>query len=453
MSKGIGLTMNRRKFLEYFGQSSLLLGLPALSPQIGSTDTWAAPASIEIPGARPLLNSPLAQQYFVKGAGPFWVAGRFLNQFASRSANYLDYDKLDRSWRNKYTYAGAEYKSYLEARALWERVPTSIRAQGPEALQKFHQGKDWSHIIPRAMGGPTTAENGVWWSSTRNKRLGAKTMSPSQILQARAVLRFEGTLANLVLTLKPMLVGGAITVVIVTLITALDYGLQFAEGKITLDEMRERIILSAVKTGLSAGLIFGLITGLAVVVPNLLSILLVVAPALTVVSFVFLAYHVKELGEGWWIHLEEQGVLEEFLEGLVITEAIVSEMARKQSESPPLQNRRQQWAPLSSTQRLADRLSKFIAGLELRSYIPEFNYTEYFPDLDFDLDLGEFVPDFAIKEHFPALDLELLPFLRQQGLSVKDNVPRPDFDKGTEAARGALKSASAYLDSQASSSR
>ena len=56
-------------------------------------------------------------------------------------------------------------------------------------------------------------------------------MSPSQILQARAVLRFEGTLANLVLTLKPMLVGGAITVVIVTLITALDYGLPICGRK------------------------------------------------------------------------------------------------------------------------------------------------------------------------------------------------------------------------------
>ena len=274
-------------------------------------------------------------------------------------------------------------------------------------------------------------------------------MSKFQILQAKSVLDFESTLANLVLTLRPMLVGGVITVVIVTLITALDYGLQFAEGKITQDELLESVVISTVMAGGSTVLIMGLITGLAVVVPNLLSILLVVAPALTVVSFVFLAYHLKGLGEGWWIHLEEQGVLEEFLEGLVVTEAIVSEMARKQSENSPLQNRRQQWAPLSSTRRLADRLTKFIAGLELRSYIPEFDYTEYFPDLDFDLDLGEFVPDFAIKEHFPALDFELLPFLRQQGLSVLDNVPRPDFDKGTEAARGALKSASAYLNSQA----
>ncbi len=453
MYKGTGLKMNRRKFLEYAGQSSLLLGLPALSPQIGSANSRAVPARIEIPGARPLLNSPLAQQYFGTGTGPFWVAGRFLNQFKSRAANYLDYDKLDPTWRRKYQMSGAEPKPILEARAIWEKVPTPIREQGPEALRQFHQGKDWSHIIPRAMGGPTTAENGIWWSATRNKRLGAHTMSNAQITLAKSVLVYEGTLATLALTLKPMLVGGAIGAVFGTLISVLDYGLQFAEGRITQDELLESVILSTVIAGGSTVLIMGLITGLAVVVPNLLSILLVVAPALTVVSFVFLAYYLQELGEGWWIHLEERGVLEEFLEGLAITESIVSEMARKQSGNSPLQDRRRQWAPLSSTRRLADRLSKFIAGLELRSYIPEFDYSEYFPDLDFGLDIDEFVSDFAVKEHFPALDFELLPFLRQQGLSTLENIMRPDFQKGTEAAQGALKSASAYLNSQTPGSR
>ena len=225
-------------------------------------------------------------------------------------------------------------------------------------------------------------------------------MNSAQIAQAKTVLAYEGTLGTLALTLRSMLVGGAIGAVFATLIAVLDFGLQFAEGKITQDELLERIVLSTVIAGAGAVLIMGLITGLAVIVPNLLSILLVVAPALTVVSFVFLAYHLKGLGEGWWIHLEEQGVLEEFLEGLVVTEAIVSEMARKQSENSPLQNRRQQWAPLSSTRRLADRLSKFIAGLELRSYIPEFDYTEYFPDLDLDLDLGEFRPGLCNQKAF-----------------------------------------------------
>ena len=48
--------MNRRKFLEYVDQSSLLLGLPALFPQLGPTIPRAVPARIEIPGAGLCLN-------------------------------------------------------------------------------------------------------------------------------------------------------------------------------------------------------------------------------------------------------------------------------------------------------------------------------------------------------------------------------------------------------------
>ena len=278
-------------------------------------------------------------------------------------------------------------------------------------------------------------------------------MSKAQIALAKTVLVYEGTLATLALTLRPMLVGGVIGTVFATLIAVLDFGLQFAEGKITQNELLKSVVLSTVIAGGSTVLIMGLVTGLAVVVPNLLPILLAVVPALSVVSFVFLAYYLQEMGEGWWIYLEEQGVLEEFLEGLVITESIVSEMARKQSGNSPLQNRGRRWTPWSFTLRLSERLAGFMAGLEVRSFIPDFDYARFFPDIDLDLELGKYVPEFEIREHLPDLDFSLLDFLRQQGLSVIDDFPRPNFFRGTEAAQGALKSASAYLNSQASDSR
>ena len=74
------------------------------------------------------------------------------------------------------------------------------------------------------------------------------------------------------------------------------------------DELLENVILSTVIAEGSTVLIMGFITGLAVVVPNLLSVLLVAARALTVVSFVFLAHHLQGLGEGWRNQLEEQGI-------------------------------------------------------------------------------------------------------------------------------------------------
>ncbi len=87
-----------------------------------------------------------------------------------------------------------------------------------------------------------------------------------------------------------------------------------------------------VVTGGSALIITGLITGLAVVAPSVLPVLLIVAPALTVVSFVFLAFYLKELGEDWWVYLDKQGALNEFLKGLAMTEIILSAMAREQSD-------------------------------------------------------------------------------------------------------------------------
>ncbi len=207
MSHTYGPSMRRRELLERVGRSSLLLGLAPLSPHLDSADPVALPTLAEISGAKALLRTVLAQNHFLAGTGPFWVAGRFLNQFKLRSANHWAYDKLDPAWRKKYYRAGGEPKPYLAARALWETIPAPIRAQGPEALQKFHQGKDWSHIIPRAMKGPTTAENGLWWSTVRNQKLGANSMSKPQILQAKSVLLHDATFFHLALDPAPHDVG------------------------------------------------------------------------------------------------------------------------------------------------------------------------------------------------------------------------------------------------------
>ena len=117
------------------------------------------------------------------------------------------------SLKVKYHYAGAEYKSLPAARGLWESVPAPVRAAGPEAVWKFHKGKDWSHIVPRSVGGPATADNGIWWSSIKNKRLGPNAMSAADLADARAVLRSEGIRSTIRLTLNGMVKGALIGVV------------------------------------------------------------------------------------------------------------------------------------------------------------------------------------------------------------------------------------------------
>ena len=138
------------------------------------------------------------------------LAGSYLNAFAHN----LDFNNLPPKLQLKYRLAGAEWKSFPAAKGLWETIPAPVRAGGPEALWKFHKGKDWSHIIPKSWGGPTTAENGIWWSSEKNKILGDKPMSPADIADAKAVLRQEAIRATIVQTLSGMIKGAMLAVVV-----------------------------------------------------------------------------------------------------------------------------------------------------------------------------------------------------------------------------------------------
>ena len=82
--------------------------------------------------------------------GAIWVAGHCF------SIHLASQPKLQKCAKGilklKYQLAGNEYKSLTQAQAVWKSIPAQVRAGGPEALLKFHQGKEWSHIIPRSQG-------------------------------------------------------------------------------------------------------------------------------------------------------------------------------------------------------------------------------------------------------------------------------------------------------------
>ncbi len=426
------------------------MSMMPLSIRVQQANSAAILEQIKFPGARALLESPSVQYHFRAGTGSFWVAGRFLNEFVTQAAGYFDYDHLDSTWHRKYQAAGGEPKSYLEARALWEKVPASIRARGPEALQKFHQGKDWSHIIPRAMEGPTTAENGIWWSSRRNQRLGPKPMSRSQIVMAKSVLVYEGTVSALILSLGPMLRGGMVGAVLGALFAVLDYGLQYAEGKISRDEMYRGVIVSTVATGAGALIIAGLLTGIAIAFPSVLPILMYVSVALAAVGFVFLAVYLKELGEDWWVCLEDQDVLEEFLEGLIMTEAILSAITRKQSADPEREGSGDIWHTFMTSLLVSDQRFSILTESDIRSYIPDFDYARYFPDFDLELNLHQYVPDIQMPEYLASLDLNVRDLWPQLNSAFLAGMPLADLRNGTIAAQEALKQAAAFWETHAS---
>ena len=235
-------------------------------------------------------------------AGALWVAGHFLNRFARN----LNFSNLPRELISKYRWAGREHKNLAHARGVWESIPTQVRAGGPAALSKFHHGKSWSHIIPRWRKGPSTADNAIWWSLEKNNALGPNPMSLADIADAKAVLRSDAIRAAVTQTASGLVKGAIMSVVVGGALACLEYGLDYAEGKITKREMVQRVVRAGVMDGGGAFFTTGIIVGISLVFPFMIPILTPVLLVLQGASFALMGARGVKLAKGWWAVLERQ---------------------------------------------------------------------------------------------------------------------------------------------------
>jgi len=297
---------SRRQFLQSTTRLGITLTLAsALSPAASVAQADGGP-HISILGGLDILEMPDIQDFLGAGTGALWVSGSYLNTFAHN----LNFNNLPPILKLKYQFAGSEFKGLPAAEAIWKTIPAPIRAGGPGALWKFHQGKDWSHIIPKAWGGPTTAENGIWWSSAKNKSLGPNPMSPADIADAKAVLRTEAIRATIVQTLNGMVRGAMLAVVVGGVLACMECGLEYAEGKIARREMMEKILEKIIIAGAGALIVTGLIVGVSLLFPFLTPIFLPVIVVLQIASLVFLGQQLIPLAKGWWEVLNGQELLD-----------------------------------------------------------------------------------------------------------------------------------------------
>ena len=312
-------SFSRRMFLKSTATAGLALTL-ATTPWPPTSAVHAQGASIiPIPTGLEAFGLPAAQNYLASGKGSLWVSGHFLNSFR----NNLVWENLPTRLQTKYHFAGAEYKSLPAARGLWESVPAPVRAAGPEAVWKFHRGKDWSHIVPRSVGGPATADNGVWWSSIKNRRLGPNEMTAADLADARAVLRSEAIRSTLRLTLNGMVKGAVIGVVAGALLACLECGLEYAAGEISWDQMVDKVVRASIFAGIGGLIIAGLIVGISLLFPFMIPILAPLMFALQIVTLIFLGRHLFELAQGWWEVLDGAGKLEDFREILGSAQSVM----------------------------------------------------------------------------------------------------------------------------------
>ncbi|MDE0076217.1 MAG: hypothetical protein OXO50_01795 [Caldilineaceae bacterium] len=225
-----------------------------------------------------------------------WVASYFLNAFARN----LTFINLPAEQIEKYQRAGSEERNLLQAKEVWETIPAQIRAGGPEALWKFHQGKSWSHIIPKSKGGPSTADNGIWWSYAKNQLLGPEPMSLADIADARAVIRSNAMRAAVTQTASGMVRGATVAAVVGGTLACLEYGLDHVEGKLSRRELVQKVLQTGVIAGGGAFVTTGIIVGISLVFPFLIPILAPVLFVLQAASLAIMGAKGVKLAKGWW---------------------------------------------------------------------------------------------------------------------------------------------------------
>ena len=96
-------------------------------------------------------------------------------------------------------------------------------------------------------------------------------------------------------------------VVVCGLLSRLECGLKYAEGKITWGTMVSKIVNLSIVAGTMAFTITGLIVGVSLAFPFLIPIFAPLLIVLQTVGLVFLGQQVIMLAKGWWevLHAEE----------------------------------------------------------------------------------------------------------------------------------------------------
>ncbi len=256
---------------------------------------------LKLPSLPPKPNRPFAARLSLPGftAGSF-VAHKALLDFAAN----LNWATVDPS---KYLSAGTRgiSRGMEAAHDVWQSLPQTLRATGPEAVAEHLAGLDWSHIVPFSKGGTSEASNGIFERAGLNRKRGAREMTAKEIQAAQHVLEGKAFSAALSATAARMFTGAAVAAACGCVFATLEHGLKWQQGQIGREEMLRRI---AGETGKSAGTgaaVSGLMVAVALAFPPIIPLAapLMLPPA--VMGFCVTGRKAVRLGVGWYEVLRE----------------------------------------------------------------------------------------------------------------------------------------------------
>lgn len=292
---------------------------------MNETDNKDESSLYRIEGLTKESQKPEVQRYIRTGSSQFWVAGIFMNEwvrqldfekllkdvlsasvvgrFAGGWLQNLDFNMLPPDLIQYYQRAGAAYRDLEAAQAIWETIPEPIRMSGVEALREFHASRDWSHIIPRSLGGGDSASEGIFENASLNRARGDATMTPAELDLARSALNSEALRLAVEQAAKVAVASGLVAAVVEGVFATMEEGLDCFDGKITKSEFYTRVLKRMGKSVARAMAISGLIVGLVTVFPVLVPVLNFLAFPMAVVSFTLLGVKFYSLSAAWYQRL------------------------------------------------------------------------------------------------------------------------------------------------------
>ena len=286
--------------------------------QAAKTDVLDA---YRIEGLTRITESAAVQQYTRTGALQFWVAGIVMNQrvrqldyeellkdllsasvvgrFAGGWLQNLDFSLLPKELVQYYQRAGAAYRNLEGAEAIWETIPAPIRMSGQDALREFHAGRDWSHIVPRSLGGGDSANEGIFEMASLNRARGDATMTAAEVDLARQALSMETLRHAVEQAARVAVVSGLVAAVVEGVFAIMEEGLLYFDGKISKSAFYSRVLKRLSVSVARAVVISGLIVGLVTLCPFLIPVLELLALPLAIASFTLLGVRFYRLSREW----------------------------------------------------------------------------------------------------------------------------------------------------------
>lgn len=250
-------------------------------------------------------------------------AGAIATQEAFKIAHNIRFENLPTNLQFKFATVGMRdgMRNVQEAAKVFESIPAQIRAQGPEAIRNFRQGKDWSHIQARVNGGGSEAANGVFEHFWVNRARGGADMTAAELAVAKQVLAdaaFKAAVAEIV----GAAMKGAIAAAVIELVfSILENSLLCVEGKITQSELVEQVATATAKAGIAGGVITGILLTICMVFPPIAALLGAAAMPLAIAGIGFMGIRAWEI----FCHGDRLfGITEQTQKFLGMTEATTS---------------------------------------------------------------------------------------------------------------------------------